>query len=368
MKAKIISILLLISLIVIFSSCNQNKAEWQGTIEEIDEVVVVKNPREPIYSEDLVTFVEELVIKENEEVYLFSNLNVIGVTEDESLYALDFKAANIKIFDKNGDYVKTFGKKGQGPGEFISPLSLLVTSQDEIMIYDIVTRRFSFYSKDGQFIKDLSSAKFSFINPKVDSKGNILGIIADRYSENPVYDLRKFDSALNYVSSYISIPIPDSQIYDLYRPKIHWTLTEEDKVIFGYPAKYEFHIFNPDCSEIMKIEKEFTPIDITQEHIDLAKKAASRFGEGMKLEISQHYPAYMYISVDEKNNVFVQTYYEVSNGLESFYDVFNPDGKYICKVKLNALPQAWKNGKLYTIENDEDGFQVIKRYKVTWNI
>ncbi|MCJ7581756.1 MAG: 6-bladed beta-propeller [Candidatus Aminicenantes bacterium] len=347
--------------------CNQQKSEWKGSIEKINSVVVVKNPKEPIYGEDAVTFEEELVIKEDEEKYLFSNLIALAVTDDETLFALDYKAMDIKKFDKNGIFVKIFGKKGQGPGEFIRPFSLSVTGENEIIIYDLVSRRFSFYSKDGQFIKDLSAAEFSFTSPRVDSKGNILAIIAERNRENPVYDLKKYDSALNYVCSYISIPIPDPLIYNIYRPSLQWTLNEEDKVIFGYPEKYEFHIFNPEGSEIMKIEKEFTPNDITQEHIDLAKKAAERFSGEMKLEIPPHYPAYSYISVEEKDNVFVQTYYKENNVLESFYDVFNPDGKFICKIQFDAMPRAWKKGKLYTIENDEEGFQVIKIYRVTWN-
>lgn len=360
---------LLIYLVIFFSFavCNQQKLKWEGTVEEIDGVVVVKNPEEPMYAEDAVTFEEELVIKEDEEVYLFSNLIVLAVTEDETLFALDHSAMNIKIFDKDGNFVRTFGKKGQGPGEFIRPFSLSVTSQDEIVIYDLVNRRFSFYSKDGQFIKDLSTAKFSFTSPRIDSKGNILAITIERDRENPVYDLRKYDSSLNYVCSYVNIPIPDPLIYNLYRPSMKWTLSEEDNIIFGYPEKYEFHIFNPEGDEIMKIEKEFTPNDITQEHIELAKKAALRFSGEMKLEIPPHYPAYSYISVDENNFIFVQTYYEVNDVLESFYDVFDSDGKYINKIKLNAWPRAWKKGKLYTIENDEDGFQVIKIYRVTWD-
>ena len=48
--------------------------------------------------------------------------------------------------------------------------------------------------------------------------------------------------------------------------------------------------------------------------------------------------------------------------------IFNPDGKYVLKISLNALPECWKKGKMYTIEYDEQGYQHIKRYKLTWKI
>jgi hypothetical protein len=32
------------------------------------------------------------------------------------------------------------------------------------------------------------------------------------------------------------------------------------------------------------------------------------------------------------------------------------------------LPGLFKKGKLYTIEEDEEGYRVVKRYKVKWNL
>jgi len=49
-------------------------------------------------------------------------------------------------------------------------------------------------------------------------------------------------------------------------------------------------------------------------------------------------------------------------------DVFNSEGKYVGTALLSVLPRAWKNNKVYTIEEDEDGFQYVKCYKVNWKI
>ena len=51
-----------------------------------------------------------------------------------------------------------------------------------------------------------------------------------------------------------------------------------------------------------------------------------------------------------------------------YYDVFDPEGKFIAKIQLNSIPQYWKNSKMYSIEVDEEGFQAVKRYKVAWKI
>ena len=110
--------ILFILLFFSIASCGGEKIEWQGSIEEDNGIPVVKNPKEPIYTEDIVNFEEELVITEGEgKQYLFSNLIDLAVNDDETLYALDYQTADIKVFDKDGQYIKTFGKRGQGPGE-----------------------------------------------------------------------------------------------------------------------------------------------------------------------------------------------------------------------------------------------------------
>ena len=48
-KTKVISIVLSFSVFFMFVSCQKQKAEWKGTIEEVDGVTIIKNPKEPMY-------------------------------------------------------------------------------------------------------------------------------------------------------------------------------------------------------------------------------------------------------------------------------------------------------------------------------
>jgi len=66
MKSKLCAALLSLGMIICFSSCGQQKTEWKGTIEEVNGIMVVKNPKEPVYSEDLCVVEEELSIGEAE--------------------------------------------------------------------------------------------------------------------------------------------------------------------------------------------------------------------------------------------------------------------------------------------------------------
>ena len=61
------------------------------------------------------------------------------------------------------------------------------------------------------------------------------------------------------------------------------------------------------------------------------------------------------------------TFERVEDGEGYYYDVFDDEGKFIVKVPLKTRPLLLKNGKLFTVEEDEEGYQFVKRYKVSWN-
>jgi len=70
-------LVLLLGLMLLFSSFGQEKPEWKGTIEVEDGVTIVRNPKEPMYGEDVFYLEEELKIGERNgrEEYMFSRLS-----------------------------------------------------------------------------------------------------------------------------------------------------------------------------------------------------------------------------------------------------------------------------------------------------
>lgn len=100
-KAKIVSIVLFLSALIILVSCQKQSAEWKGTIGEVDGVTVVKNPKEPMYGEDVFNLEEELSIGEAEgrEEYMFSSIRSMVVDEAGRIYVLDRKEPHVKVFD-----------------------------------------------------------------------------------------------------------------------------------------------------------------------------------------------------------------------------------------------------------------------------
>ena len=371
-KTNINLIILLLPVFIILASCEQQKSEWQGTIEEVNGVTVVKNPKEPMYGENVFSLEEELTIGEadGKEEYMFSRIKSISVDEKERIYVLDYGEGHIKIFNKKGDYVQTVGEKGQGPGEMIAPVTMVISNQNEIVVHDRTNRRLNFYSLDGAFIKSLSTAEVSLVDFNINSKGNIIGQLVKREKKEQFFELCKFDSDFNLLLIYGSFPYPfERQTSKAFESTLCWTVSKDDNIVYGYPdKKYEFGVFHSQGKIIRKINKKYNPLKIPKDIKNRIRERTEGIQGGLKLEIPKYYPPYGWVSLDDEDRIFVQTWEETEDGIGYYYDVFNSEGKYIAKVKLKYFLRVWKKRKLYVVESDEDGYQIVKRYKVTWNI
>jgi len=371
-KTKVILIVILFSVFILLVFCNQKKAEWKGKIEEENGVTVVKNPKEPMYGEDIFSLEEELIIGEKEglEEYMFSAITSLAVDDDEDIYAMDIRQNNIRVFNKNGIYQKTIGRKGQGPGEIEMPTQILITCLNELVVYDLRMRSLNFFSLGGEFLrrtilsKMLRPARFG-----LDSNGDFIGLFGfmeERFKEG----LIKFSSKQEKVFTFAKL---DPEPYSLIsKPKLLFGLTKENNIIWALSSKYEIQIINSGGELIRRIVKDYDPIEITEED---KKKIIFRIYVRETLPPGQKadFPKYFYpiddLHVDDEDRIFVRTFENAEDRYCYYYDVFDPEGYYVAKVPLKAapdLPIIWKKNKLYTVEADEEGYQTIKRYKVIW--
>lgn len=357
-----------IFILFVFISCRQQKTEWKGAIEETDGVTVVKNPNEPMYKEDIFVLEEELTIGESEgrEEYMFQLIRYIAVDEKENIYILDRKAGHIKVFDNKGSYIQTIGKKGQGPGEFVTPGQIFIWER-KLMVYDNGDRSFSFFTLDGEFIKSINASKAEGLEAKIDSKGNITFATMgySKETRNITYRLDLYDKELNFIKRLDSIPgAADHRGYNLFPPLFSWAIDSNDNIIYGYQKEYKLQVFNPDGNLKKIIIKEHEPAKITKQEID---ERMANIQPGRKVYIPQYHPVFRGIFIDGDGRIFVMNWPRVGAHEGYFYDVFDSEGSYITKISLMGNPGIWKNHKLYTIEEDAEGYQVVKRYKVTWS-
>jgi len=381
---KRLSILILIlAAFFLTLTCRQTSLERKGVIEKADGVIIVKNPNEPLYQEDIFVLNEELQIHGgdiDQEEEMFQNIVSIAVDDNQNIYALDSQAANIKVLDGQGRLIRIIGRRGQGPGEMVRPLDIQMFIREELMVQDVGQFCLHFYTLQGEYLRKVpTSGMVNFGRPRVDSNGFIIAghLIYGNVTKTYV---KKFDSHLKPIFTVASLSVvsrPPSAnsngIMDFFEleqgTNMVWDITIGDRILWGDFNKYEIHVYSPEGTLEKIIAKDHTPLEITDEaKAHLVDE--SGYGlppiQGATVEFPEYFPAFIRFSSDEEGRIFVQTYEKTADGKKDNYDVFDSEGRYLARIPLEHRLQIWKDNRLYTLEDNEDGYQIIKRYRVNW--
>jgi len=353
-------------LVIPMPSNAQSSPQWKGTITKEGDVIVVRNPKEPMFRGEALTFIEELTIPTSgpRDLYLISEIRNTTLDDEGRIYVLDGKSSDIKVFDAAGKYIRTIGRKGQGPGELHLPSQLSINRTSNELCVVQSSRRISFFSLDGPFLRNLTTSTIWGLMGKVDSAGNIVlteGLVTP---PDPSYALKKFDAKMDFIAELARTPANKPTAFDAFFPAARWTIDDQDNVIYGYPKTYELLVFSAQNKLVRKIQKEHDPIKVTDAEVAEEKKDLP---EGITPAFSKFHPAFRNILADDEGRIYVQTWRKDPNGQCVFYDLFDKEGRYLAVLTLKERAMIRK-GKLYSVEEDEDGYQTIKRYAVTWNL
>ncbi|MBV9970454.1 MAG: 6-bladed beta-propeller [Xanthobacteraceae bacterium] len=64
--------------------------------------------------------------------------------------------SRVAKYDKNGDWVKSWGSKGTGPGQFRTPHAIAIDRNDNIYVGDRANRRIQVFDTEGKFLRMFS--------------------------------------------------------------------------------------------------------------------------------------------------------------------------------------------------------------------
>jgi len=390
-KTKIASIVIFFSVLIALVFCGKQKPEWKGTIEEENGVKVVKNPEESYYGELSLDLEEDLVIgQEDDENYQFYQADDLALDSGNNIYVADGGNHRIQKFDKNGNYISTIGRKGQGPGEFIGISDILIDQQDNL--YVLGGERIQIFNSSGEYLNGFE-LETSLSNFFLDSDGFIFGIsfISDREGNKSkvvkISSEGKLIKTCAEFSEHKTVRRKSGEMFLFFRAYHSYThrlsLTALDSKTFSYvdTSKYEIFVIDKDGKLISKIQADEKSHSITQSEKDFIvaqleekiSRSGRKWPKGV-LEEACDFPSsrpfFWGMIADDLQRLYLWRVKSVlDESEEQIFDVYSKDGYFIHRIKMAFLPELFKNSYLYNIEEDEDtGDVFVKRYRIkNWN-
>ncbi len=363
--------------IILFFACGEDRAEWKGTLFTEDGVIVAQSPKEPIYDQPMLELQEDLTISGSgkDEEQMFQTIRTLDIDAEGNFYILDEQAANIKVFDPSGNFLKIIGRKGQGPGEFALPISLAITPDQHILVNEMGLRKLLSFDMEGNLLRQFSIADmFLFFGPMVTSDGHLIAMHTVP-GDKPQTFLKKFspdlEPILSFASAYVERPPVADLFVALHLTRLLWTLSPDDTIVWADIKNPDYVLYVQDLEGnlLKKIIKENDPIPITA--ADKEKLMDRAFGDNptrdqWDVRFPDSYPPFMGFSFDDMGHLFVRRYEREESEDGGLFDIFDAHGRYLANQRLKMNPMIWKNDRMYTIVEDEDGFNIVKRYIVKW--
>jgi hypothetical protein len=314
---------------------------------------------QPAYAQK-INFIKDLSIKSDENDEQKSFLMVEGVDADSrgNIYALAAREYKIQVYSPKGEYLRTIGKKGQGPGELEMPFYILLDKDDNLNVFDYMKSAFVLFNPQGRYLRNISTkGQYREIPDRIvfDSRGNYI-IGSDRIRENS-FKISRYDKDFNqgedlYVKTRlvswlqkgggVTIQAPR------YTPGVVWAMDDKENIFVCYNKTYDIEVYSPEKKLIRSITRKFTPEKVLQEEIDEIVKQSR--GMLTDRDIPKFKPFVKRLFVVE-DRLFVQKWIKSDNAL---FDVFDQNGKYAEEISLDFLPRIYKNGFVYTVKASQD--------------
>lgn len=192
--------------IICFSCGNSNEFY---SVEIVDGVRIVHNIK-PLWGDEPkieLEFVKQIgdfdAVDEN---FIMYRILDIQCDLQGNIYILDYGNRRIQKFDTQGKFIKTIGRKGNGPGEYTTPLAFDIDSQGNILVGDASGSKVILFDADGNDLQRITidrrmETTMRYIpDNKIIIGGNIWRIFAGEFNSNlyptfSIYDYQGYQIA-----------------------------------------------------------------------------------------------------------------------------------------------------------------------------
>jgi YVTN family beta-propeller protein len=82
----------------------------------------------------------------------FSKPTNAAVDKDGNLYVSDTLNDRVQVFDADGNFIRTWGKNGDGPGNFARPKGIAIDVDGHVWVADAMLNRLQIFTPEGQLL------------------------------------------------------------------------------------------------------------------------------------------------------------------------------------------------------------------------
>jgi outer membrane protein assembly factor BamB len=321
----------------------------------------------------------------------FVRVAQIRVDDDGTVYLLEAKHSKLYVFGPDGKFRFSFGKKGEGPGEYRFAFTFSII--DKYVIIPSMGRLHYFDKKDGKFVRTEILPTMRMMPRLFLDKDRFILIPTDPEQKSGkdtllLYDIKtkKRDTVLEIESEQpmqlssdrggrrmlvmIIDPTTNPGVVLAYKNnKLYFGKSDHYKIRAADLEGKELLSFSLEGRERRKISEAFKKKRVGGFRLNNARLPPDMAKQMMK-SIPDYATYFSGLMVDDKGYIYVfVTDLEKENSQE--IDIFSPEGKYLYHSEI-TFPRGsgissgpiLKGDHLYVVLEDESGALQLAKYKI----
>jgi hypothetical protein len=309
----------------------------------------------------------------------------IRVDGEGMVYCYDRRNLKYLIYDSSGQFVRAFGKKGEGPGEIRrieqAPLYLV---EDILVVLD--TGRLHYFDRRGNFIKSVvyqqQGRPVAFINKDefLTAPRTIIDIPEGKAAIHRVNLLTGKKELITTFDVFRGGALSNDNIQAaMVDPRLTPLMTlghHGERLYFGMSDRYEIHICNMEGGElgVFGLDRAKTKVSDEVKTENILRLAKGRAPEELLRTLIKKLPSeetyFFNIEVHGGLIHVFCTHFDRKNSQQ--IDIFSADGKYLHRGILRIgegdtvlSGPVLKGGFVYMVVENEDGEVFLRKYQTT---
>jgi len=378
MKPRIRYALIIIFLLIfIFAEARENqKPAWKGKIETENGIKVVKNPAQPLYGEFSFDLQEDLKIggDPTAEAYYFPKGAAVRPDKKGNMFVADFGNKRVQMYDPVGQFVRTIGRQGQGPGEYQFPNQVLFDTDGDCIVY--AATELVVFAPDGTFKKKINLR--TFLNRlAIGPGGLIIGTTQPSPRDGWKQKIVRVDSQGTLVQSIAEYRGEFGEslkgfVLHWYTSDIAFSPLTSDAFAYGFSSTYRIHVADASGRTVFIIAMDEKPLSISGKEKEATRKDGyfawygKTYKPGEDAVFPDHRPYFSTMQNDDRGRLYVIRLKSIldRDGPQAI-DVFSKDGIFLYRMNWPFVPSIIRNGSLYYIRTDkETGESFVVRFKI----
>jgi hypothetical protein len=337
-----------------------------------DGVVHVMNPGKPMEKPITIEMEEIWRIGGEDDEEIFGVITDVVADQKGNFYLLDSQLSEIKVYSEEGEYLRTIGREGEGPGEFRAAFNLFLVPGGNIGVLQTFPSKVVTLTPNGDPGDD-------FPLPEVEGEGFRVLFAAQNAGRNLalVYGLNQPSEEGFTQTSVLSIVDAEAQKetrlhsqsasmqaataliaekeWDVFRNG-RWTAAPDGRT-FACPTfqEYTINVWGPDGKLERVIHREYPDHVRTAEQKEELLEIYKGFTRqipipDIKYEIEDKYNQVSGITARDDGSLWVQTsrgVFGIDDGVVGVWDVFDRQGRFVKQVTLKGEGRPRDDGYFF---------------------